>query len=409
MVRKVVLISTGQPTTNPRLVKEANSLQKEGYDVTVLYCYCIQWACDFDKDLLKNVLWKHQLVGGSPNRNKLLYLFTRLRFKLARIFNRYSGTYFMAERAQARAFDELLHAAKKIKANLYIGHNLGALPVAVRAAMFNEARAGFDFEDYHRGEFGAKDHNMKRITRLEKKYVQSLSYYSTSSQLIAEAVKKDHPDFEGATLELLNCFPDTQQLPVFLKERGDDTLRLFWFSQTIGKNRGLETLIAALNILADPKIKLMLVGRCDTEMRDYINNNAKSIISAIHFKDPIKPSDLIGFASQFDVGLACEDGTSQNRDLCLTNKIFTYLLAGNAILASNTKAQSFFFKENRNVGLLFEQNNSDSLAQKIIMYKNNRSLLLHHKTNAFTLAKEKMNWKTESQKFIELCRQFMQN
>ncbi|RZK12994.1 MAG: hypothetical protein EOO46_01120, partial [Flavobacterium sp.] len=80
MVKKIVLITTGQPAVNPRLVKEANSLVCAGFEVTVLYCHVIEWASDFDKQFLQNVSWKHFLIGGSPKQKSFVYLVTRLRF-----------------------------------------------------------------------------------------------------------------------------------------------------------------------------------------------------------------------------------------------------------------------------------------------------------------------------------------
>jgi hypothetical protein len=112
-VGKIVLISSGQPATNPRLVKEADLLQNAGYDVTVLYCHFIPWADKADESLLKDVIWKHQLVGGSPTVQRAVFFATRLRHKIARKINAIVGNrWSSAERSQARAFDELLSAAK---------------------------------------------------------------------------------------------------------------------------------------------------------------------------------------------------------------------------------------------------------------------------------------------------------
>ena len=52
---KIVLISPGQPSLNPRLVKEADTLAANGYDVTVLYSYWNDWGAKFDKTLLPTV------------------------------------------------------------------------------------------------------------------------------------------------------------------------------------------------------------------------------------------------------------------------------------------------------------------------------------------------------------------
>ena len=265
MSKKIVLITTGQPSCNPRIVKEADALHTAGYDVTLVYCFFINWASETDNILLDKVSWKYQMVGGSPKKNKMLYFFTRVKFKIANLLSPFFGNYFsLFERAQARCYDEMLDAAKKLKADWYIGHNLGALSIAVRAATYRGAKAGFDFEDYYTGEntFSASK-ILKRIHNLENKYIYLLSYYSAASDLIKDAVQRDHPSFEGQIITLNNSFPVGQQPPILhQKKESDKTLQLFWFSQTVGNNRGLKQVIESIKCLNNPLVHLTLAGNC---------------------------------------------------------------------------------------------------------------------------------------------------
>ncbi|MBC7887139.1 MAG: hypothetical protein H7Z13_04570 [Ferruginibacter sp.] len=403
-MKKIVLITTGQPSLNPRIVKEADALHKAGYSVTLLYCYWISWATETDKRILQEAGWNHQLVGGRPADGKTIYNFTRLRLKINRHVNKLLGNGFLiAERAQARCYDELLAAAKKIKADWYIGHNLGALPVAVNAARFHHAKAGFDFEDYHRGETGPGEKAiLQRIIFLENKYLSSLHYFSGASAMITAATKKNHRGFKGVAITLLNCFPLNQQPPFNEKKENDTSLQLFWFSQTIGINRGLEALINALRILNDGDIHLTLAGRCDEAMLNYITTYAGKILSNIHFAGIIQPEELPAFAAQFDVGMAIELTVPPNRDICLTNKIFTYLLAGNAIILSETSMQ-LAFNEAYKIGESFAVNDGKALAEKIKGYQNPEKLNVQKRHN-YELANKQLNWEKESEKLLMLLR-----
>ena len=404
MHKKVVLITTGQPSLNPRIVKEADALQKAGHEVTLLYCFFIGWAEELDKVLLQKVSWKYRMVGGSPGKKKRRYFFTRARNKIVRILNAYFGNQLLlAERTQARAYDELLREAKKIKADWYIGHNLGALPVVIKAADFHHAKAGFDFEDYHRGENSPNDKAVvNRIIYLENKYVPQLHYFSAASPMITAATKNNHPNFTGTAITILNCFPLTQQAPFKEKVTGDSTLQLFWFSQTIGLNRGLEVLISALKIINDPAIHLTLAGRCNEEMEQYIKRNAGTSINNIYLAGVIQPEELPAFAAQFDVGMAMELSVPENRNICLTNKIFTYLLAGLCIVASDTAAQQKFMQDNPGIGEIYRNDNAESLASKIKLFYNNPGLLASCKKNTLSLAANKLNWETESEKLSQI-------
>ncbi len=399
-MKKIVLISTGQPSTNPRLVKEADALYNAGHSVMVLYSSFIPWADNADIDLLASRKWQYKLVGGCTSVNKGIYLFTRIRFKLADILCRCTVLHFsLAERSQARAYDELLREAKKIKADWYIGHNLGALAVAVNSARFNKANAGFDFEDYHRGEVvEVESVGLKRIIYLENKYVPLLKYFSAASEMIAIVTKENHPNFGRKVITLNNCFPLSQQPPFREKKSNENSLHLFWFSQTIGLKRGLEVFLDALQVLNDPSIHLTLAGRLDGDFSAYLDANAKSLLRNIHFAGIIPPEHLPTFSAQFDAGLASELSTPDNRNVCLTNKVFTYLLAGNAILFSATEMQKKFNAMYR-AGEGFSNNDAYGLAQKINMYKDLEILDDQRRYN-YKLAKEELNWEREAEKLI---------
>jgi len=398
---KIVLITTGQPSCNPRIVKEADALFAAGHEVTVVYNYFIKWAEENDRLLLAKVAWKHYRAGGSPGQNKNRYVFTRIRNKLAIKLSRFSGNGFLlAERAQAPAYDELLSTAKTIKADWYIGHNLGALAVAVNAASYNNARAGFDFEDYYRGEILPGSLIYQRIAWLEKKYLPHLSYYSAASEMIKNAVQRDHPGFNGTVLTLNNCFPLVQQPQFRLKNQNDNTLQLFWFSQTIGINRGLEVLIEALRLINDSNIHLTLAGRCNEDILEYIKSTAADMAANIHFAGIIPSADLPAYASQFDLGMAIEIQEPVNRNICLTNKIFTYLLAGNSIILSETAMQLAFNTEYK-IGESFSKGDAAGLAEKINFYRDHEKLNAQKKHN-YELAKNQLNWNKEAKKLLAI-------
>ncbi len=400
--KKIVLITTGQPSVNPRIVKEANALSDAGHVVTLLYCYWINWALNTDGILFRNVKWDHKLVGGNPVNQKWKYFYTKARNKINQLLNKNLGNRFLfAERSQARCYDELLKAAKSIKADWYVGHNLGALSIAVKSATFHHAKCGFDFEDYHREEnYNMPLYQKKRIAYLEEKYVNCLQYFSTASPMITARVQQNFVSFKAPVITLLNCFPLSQQSAFREKLSEDNTLQLFWFSQTIGKNRGLEIIIKVLNKLNDHSIFLTLAGKSNEDFKMFIEQNAMNIKNNIHLAGIIQPEELPAFASQFDVGLAIELNSPENRSICLTNKIFIYLLAGNAIIFSNTIMQKSF-NDVYHAGEIFSNDNEKDFESKIIFYKDRRNLKAQRLHN-YNLASSKLNWESESKKLLSV-------
>jgi glycosyltransferase involved in cell wall biosynthesis len=378
------------------LVKEADAFAEAGYDVTVLYCLVADWAQKLDKDLLANVKWRHIQIGGT-NKFEWKYQISRIRFAFYRFINEKISVKFFSEKAHARCYCLLLKTAIKLKADWYIGHNPGAMAIAANAAFYNKVKCGFDFEDYHRGEYlNLNNIILKRQIFIEKKYIPKFNYISTASSMIGIEVKKSFP--YATTVTILNCFPKSLQSN--FNEGKKAGLSMFWFSQHIGKDRGLEIVIEAIRELNMGDINLSLIGNCSQDVKNHLLHKAGNLATNIHFDGVINSDAIPSYASNFDVGLALELQQPMNRDICLTNKIFTYLLAGNAIIFSETAMQKNFNDE-FHTGLSFPINDKQILKQRILFYKDNEILLKQRKYN-YELAKEHLNWENESKKLLEI-------
>jgi len=407
--KKIVLITSGQPALNPRLVKEADALADAGYDVIVIYQYWNEWGTKLDNALLSEKKWKAYLIGGSPFTKKFTYLKSKLSYKIAVFIARKIGIKrCIAAQAIGRCAPMLTKKASSIAADIYIAHNLAALPAAVIASKKNKAKSGFDAEDFHRNEQfdSSKNFDVNLKTYIEDQYIPKLDYISTSSPFISIAYKKLYPEHYPVTI--LNVFPKQY---VVAKPMRHEKLKLLWFSQTIGYNRGIELIIKALGILNNPKIELHLLGYCRDEVKicfsKLANQNGFNNRNLFYYT-PISPDDIFSFASKFDIGLATEIGTPDNRNICLTNKIFTYIQSGLAVLASNTIAQKQLLEEYPNIGMIYQKNSPESLAQALQMYLDDGTLLYNHQLQAYQSAHETLNWEAESTKFLAVLKKTLE-
>ena len=396
---KIVLVTTGQPSVNPRIVKEADALSFAGYDVTIMYCHWITWADESDKAIIENAKWKAILVGGSPTKQRIKFYYTKLRFKICRFLNKRNIRKFLvAEKAQARCYTELLNVASSIKSDIFIGHNLGALPVVVNAAATQKVKCGFDFEDYHRGEVKQMNGaDAARIKYLEYKYLPACNYISFASPLIAKRQMLHFPKFKRPAIVINNCFPLSSKAPAI---KSDGTLNLFWFSQTVGTDRGLVTVLLAMKLLKNTKISLTLAGNIGDETLMDFQNILSELSAQLIIKGVVSPAEIDKLAAQADVGLAIEQSIPINRDICLTNKVFTYLSAGLAIVFTDTSAQKEFNALYK-VGQIYEQGNVEALAKCLEEYLNSQKLY-QQKLHNWQLAKDTLNWQQESKKLLKI-------
>ena len=402
-----MLISSGQPSANPRAVKEALLLSQKNFDVTFIYCPLSPWADEFDKQLFAenaSITWIS--TGYHPLKNKIGYLFARLRKKYWEFIKKYAQNKFDNNIKSSVLFSqELLQEALKHKADLYIGHNLGAIAAVVKAAKKYKAKAGFDAEDFHRGEFRDVDIQKKITASIENKYFPLLDYCTVASPLIGEAYKRIFPDKAFTVINNVFSKKYLREGKSIIEKKSMD---LFWFSQFIGPKRGLETVLLALNECKDLEIKLHLLGNINETYKTFILETVNDKTKII-FLPPTSSEEIFTIGSQFDIGLATELPETPNREYCLTNKIFTYLLSGNAILFSDTKAQSKFFNSYSGSGLLYESENVFELAAKFKQLYNDRLLLHKMKENALALAQNELNWEKEGETFIDLVKNTLSN
>jgi glycosyltransferase involved in cell wall biosynthesis len=403
---KICLMTPGQLSINPRLVKEADALVEAGHEVQVLCAHMIPWADAADTELLRTRAWTCTYVGGDSNGRSAEYCRTRLRHGLAR---RLSLAWPLSDRlrrsAVCRVEPELASAANRTRADLYIAHYTGALVAAADAARANRTLFAFDAEDFETGSYvpAAGPGPMDRLfERFERQYLPRCSYVTAASPGIAEAYNAKY----GIPLPttILNVFPLAERPRELRAILPDGPLRLYWFSQSIGLGRGLEDVIQAMGQLKGCDIELHVRGRWAPGYNTLLFELAASAgirSEQIITYSPSAPDQMARLASEFDVGLALEQPVSQNRQICLTNKIFTYLLAGNAVIATPTRGQRPIMEIIGDAGFSYEPGDVNALARGLRFWYENRSVLQQARQKSWDWGTNRFNWDREKKKLVQ--------
>jgi glycosyltransferase involved in cell wall biosynthesis len=401
---RVCLITTGQPSTNPRLVKEADALVAAGHQVHVVAAHWADWATETDEALLATRTWSVSFVDWRKSHAPALFLRSRVRHWVARkalTFPSLAG--LSAAAVTSRVGPELAAAAAHIPAELYIAHNLGALPAACAAARVHSAKLGFDAEDFHSGQLSSGgDARMLAFTReVERRFLPRCDYVTAAAPGIAEAYR----DLCAIRLPVcvLNVFPLRDRPDEFRRSAPGDRLRLYWFSQTIGPNRGLEDAVRALGLLAQHPIELHLRGAWQAGYEDRLRRVAAEAgieSGRIVSHAPAHPDEMPRLASEFSVGLALEPGTTVNNDLALSNKIFAYVLGGNAVLATRTRGQSTLIPQLGPAAAWCTPADPNSLAAALRPWIDNRGALEAARQTAWNLGASRFNWELETGTFL---------
>lgn len=389
---RILYITTSQPGCNPRLRKSADAMSDAGHQVHVLYLYKSAWAMEADAEIFESAGWTHQLVGGSPIHNRWRYFFSRLARKAAEILGQ-------KKRAFCRGYSEFLSHGMAFKPTLIVGHNPGALGPIVTLGDALGVPVVFDAEDYHRGEFPEHSKEAKETALLEEELLPKVTAMTAASPLIAEAYRNQFHREDIVTIN--NAFPlkYIASEPTSLKTMSP--LRVVWFSQVIGSDRGLIEFVSGLTRKQRKTTNLTLIGNCTSDMKVFIEDQRRAHGLQVRIVPPMPEEELMVFIRQHDIGLALEKNLTLNRDLCRTNKLYTYPICGLWTIASNTSAQAEFLNEHSEVGCLINLDDPDSIEKVMNWATSNREELLQCRIEALALAKEKLNWEHESLRLQE--------
>jgi glycosyltransferase involved in cell wall biosynthesis len=387
-------------------VKEADALAGAGHEVHAIGTDCGLWPSKMDNALMSRRSWTFAYAGGTLASRSARFRWMRVRHAVSRrLFQRMPGSSFLRRRALARGQMEIERAALAFRADLYIAHHASVLPAAVAAAQLSRGYVGYDAEDFYSGMWtpengpGVMD---TAIERIEEQYLRDCDYITASSREIADAYVSRFGVARPVTV--LNVFPLANRPAVFRPTAISGPLRLYWFSQCIGSHRGLEDVVRAMGLLRTRDIELHLQGDWQVGyQKQFLQLAAQSGVDAgrIHAHEPILPDEIVRTSAEYDIGLALELPSIQNRGMCLTNKVFTYLLAGNALIATATPAQQGLLSGCGRAAVMYQPRDTENMAAHLRRWYDDRQELARARQCAWNLGQQRYHWEFEQRFFLD--------
>lgn len=401
---KICLVTPGHLSTNPRLVKEALTLSSEGFEVAVVHGSFSHWGAEHDHAIGARLQTTLAVPFGPLQAPRATYLRQTLVRRTAQAVTEAGVTAMpFVEAAHSPVMADLGMAAASVRADLYIAHYVAALPAAARAAGRHGAVYAFDAEDFHLGDLpDTPEHAPEnRIIRaIESRYLPGAAYLTAASPMIAEAYAETYGILLPTTV--LNVFPK-RNAPPGPTPRGTATPgpSLYWFSQTIGPGRGLETAIEAI-ARAQSRPHLYLRGMPAVSYMDQLCRFAAQagVGEKLHFLDPASPDDLERLGAAYDLGYVGELAETRSRQIAITNKLFSYLMGGVPSLASDIPAHRRIAPNLGSAISLFQIGNAAALAAALDALLLDPTRLAAARAHAWQLGQQRYNWEFEASQFL---------
>ena len=397
---RICVITSGHLATCPRMLKAADAFAEAGHDVRLVSAQFIDWAAEADQEISRKRSHIWSTIDYRWRTDPLRYWQTGLRFHAARRWVRVVGPERVdiatLAAANGRAARDLMDLALAEPADLYYGGTCGGLAVTALAARRAGVPYGLDLEDFHEGEleYGpAWDHWRSLLHRLQREVLRDAAFVTAGSAAIAARYEKA---YDVSVLPIHNTF----SLPPYVPDPEPSTagcLRLYWFSQTVGAGRGLEDVVRAIG-LAGIRAELHVRGVAQVEYLARLRQLA-SVKLSVHVHDPAPPDRMVELSLPYDAGLSPEEGRSVNRQLCLSNKALTYILAGLAVVLADTAGQRPLADDLGEGALRYRPGDIVSLAQGLRRWAEDRSRLRRARQAAWQAARLRWNWEDRREKW----------
>ena len=398
---RVTIVTSGHLSSCPRMLKSADALSAAGCDIRVIATRHEPWAIETDHDVTSRRSWAADTITYRRGDNGSVYWWSGARYRAARAAASAIGPAHaplsLVSRAFGRVHTELVRAIAADPGDLIYGGTTGALAAVAEAATRCGTPYALDLEDFHSGETAGGDAPLvdALATRVEHAVLPGAVFVTTASEAIAEAYRA-RDGLESTVIHNTFALPLRAPDPARLDP---GRLRIYWFSQTIGPGRGLEDAILALG-RAGVAAHLALRGRPHAAYVETIAALAAAHAPRVEvaYLPPGPPDAMVDLARGYDIGLSLEQMSPVSRRLCLTNKAFTYILAGAAVAITDTPGQHPLAADLGRGAAIVPPGDVDALAGAFARWAGDPEALDCAKRTAWQAAARRWHWEHEAER-----------
>jgi hypothetical protein len=393
---------------NPRVIKEARALARAGHEVEVLGAWSDPALKARDMEMLSRLPFRFTPVidrtdpsiGGGLRRGG-----RRIRKSLGHLAHRIA--HFQNRWELGDSVTALASAARSRSADLYIAHSEPGMAAACDL-MSSGRRVGVDMEDWFSEDLlpEARAHRPVSLLRdMERTLLCGGAYSSCTSIAMSNALASDYGCAPPAVI--YNAFPwaDRDGCSGELQDRKDRRVpSIHWYSQTLGHGRGLEDLFAALPYVRHD-VEVHLRGHPVAGFDDWLRERVPGSWKSRVFVHALVPNgQLLARISEHDIGFAGEMKYCRNKDLTISNKAMHYLLAGLAVVASDTLGQRELAERAPGAVFLYASGDAATLAGRIDSLLGRANVLGDAKAAALRAAEQALCWERQEPVLLDTIR-----
>lgn len=402
-----IAILTGAPlATNPRALKEAAALARAGFAVTVHgSAGADRFRFESDQALARgNGFTFEAALPASPAG-----LVDRFRSIGSRIGSRVGRGLFdhlgIENRWQIGPLTSaLLRKARASKADYYIAHMEQGAWVGQRLLQ-QGGRVGIDMEDWYSEDLlpeARKRRPIRLLRDLERTLLRQGAHATCPSRAMSEALARAYACPPPAVIYNAFRWSDRAALDGALNDRRDRGIAsIHWVSQMIGPGRGLEDLFASLPHVKHA-VEIHLRGAPVKGLDAWLSASVpEPWRQRVFIHGLVSNQELLSRIAEHDIGFAGEMRYCENKEVTISNKILHYLLAGLAVVASDTAGQREVAEQAEGAVALYPSGDARALAERLNALLESPQSLAGARLSALRAAERTFCWERQEETLVK--------
>jgi len=395
--KRVLIISQSHLCRNPRVHKEATTLYEAGHKVTIITSIYSDELFLEDQELLRGTNIQYKFAADLRNtsiKTSAMRITRLIHVKLVRWFKLQTPG---ALGYNLRGYGKLIDSNKS---DIYFVHQ--ELPLCFGCHLLKKGKkVVFDFEDWYSEDLlkeARAERPLKLLKKLERHALKYGTHVQTTSNALANALAETYESKKPSVI--YNTFDASPGEIRYQDRKNLNAFSLYWFSQTLGPGRGIETVIKAIKTVRYP-LEIHLRGNCSPDYRDkLLELMGSQDLHRLYIHPLVSNAALGDRIKEHDMGLAFEFYKPLNKDLTASNKIFHYLVNKVPVIASPTMGHKEVASLAKGGVFLTKDFTSSAVSDVINMIVADRRKIEHAKKRLNSVA-EKISWTVERDKLVQ--------
>jgi glycosyltransferase involved in cell wall biosynthesis len=350
----VCLLSITPVTREARLLRQADALRRDGWQVIAAGL-----ACDQPSPEGLRVI---ELAHSQPDLGLLEEWTLRRKFRRSGKSHRYAEDCYWRLFGHEAMFHQLAYI-EGIKADIVVGHEYFTAPLAARLARHWSIPFALDIHEYATEQY-ASDPEWRRtwqpyVRALEGHFLPQAAAVTTVCDGIADALHRLY----GLRARPLVVRSTSLYAHMPFRPTGGriDVL----YHGLVSPLRGLERTIESVRLWR-PEFRLVIRGIAEPDYSESLIALAErhGVRDRVEIQPGVLLQDMVRLANGADIGLFVQEDVSLHKHHTLPNKLFEYIMAGLAVCVSDLPEMARVVRDHR-VGRLVPELSPQAIANVI--------------------------------------------